>query len=71
MPSPYIGLRCPNDLHEALVTYLKENGEKLSPFILRLIAKEIGFNKANDDLSIKERLEILEKRVASLENKIE
>lgn len=62
MPSPFIGGRIPQDLHDALQKHITESGEKLPQILQKALSDYLSYTPTSD----KNRVE-LEERVASLE----
>lgn len=65
MPSPFIGGRIPQDLHDALQNHIAESGEKLPQILQKALSSYLNYAPAID-----QRKAGLEERVTSLETSI-
>jgi hypothetical protein len=73
MPSPFIGGRIPQELHEALQNHIAESGEKLPQILQRALSSYLSYtppvNKSHTGLE--ERIAFIEASFNSLKEKFE
>lgn len=73
MPSPFIGGRIPQELHEVLQTHIAESGEKLTQVLQKALSNYLSYappvNKSSAGLE--ERIASLEASFSSLQEKFE
>lgn len=66
MPSPFIGGRIPQDLHDTLQKHITESGEKLPQVLQKALSNYLGYTPATN-----QNRSDLEERVTSLEISLE
>jgi hypothetical protein len=73
MPSPFIGGRIPQELHEALQNHIAESGEKLPQILQRALANYLSYTPpiSKSHTGLEERIASLEASFNSLKEKFE
>lgn len=65
MPNPFLGVRIPPEVHEALMARVEMTGESKSDIVVDSLRTYLGMSKGVD------RLSELENRLSVIENKLE
>jgi len=61
MPSPFIGGRIPQDLHDTLQKHIAESGEKLSQVLQQALSQYLNYTPSTENRTgLEKRVEILE-----------
>jgi hypothetical protein len=73
MPSPFIGGRIPQELHEALQNHIAESGEKLPQILQRALSNYLSYTPpiSKSHAGLEERIASLEASFNSLKEKFE
>ena len=67
MPNPFLGVRIPPELHEALMARVKATGQSKSDLVVEALRTYLGMAHQPDKISeLESRLAILEHRLDSL-----
>jgi hypothetical protein len=64
MANPYIGYRCPQDVHDALIKHLADIQQEKTEFLVDLIRKELCMGKK---ATLSDRVRDLEQKVLEIE----
>lgn len=67
MANPYIGFRCPQDIHDTLEKYLDTTGQEKTEYIIGLIRKDLGIAKIE---TLAEKVESHDKDIKILKEKL-
>lgn len=63
MPNPFLGVRIPPDIHEAILARMQETGESKSDIVIQSLRAYLGLPSSHDRLTqVEERLAILEQK---------
>lgn len=65
MPNPFLGVRIPPELHEALMARVKETGQSKSDLVVEALRTYLGMAHQPD------KMEELESRLAILEHRLD
>lgn len=72
MPSPFIGGRIPQELHEALQNHIAESGEKLPQILQKALSSYLSYTPPiSSSAGLEERIAFLEISLSSLKEEIE
>ncbi|MEL7037917.1 MAG: YlcI/YnfO family protein [Cyanobacteria bacterium J06592_8] len=67
MPNPFLGVRIPPELHEALMAKVKATGQSKSDLVVEALKTYLGMADQPDKVAeLESRLSILEHRLDSL-----
>ena len=65
MPNPFLGVRIPPELHEALMAKIENTGQSKSDIVIQALSAYLGIATQH------QKLEDLETRLSKLERKLE
>ncbi|MFM6196841.1 MAG: hypothetical protein ACKPEN_20325 [Planktothrix sp.] len=65
MPNPFLGVRIPPELHEALMAKIENTGQSKSDIVIQALSAYLGIATQH------QKLEDLETRLSTLEQKLE
>lgn len=65
MPNPFLGVRIPPELHEALMAKIENTGQSKSDIVIQALSAYLGIATQH------QKLEDLETRLSTLERKLE
>ncbi|CAD5924457.1 hypothetical protein PCC9214_00875 [Planktothrix tepida] len=65
MPNPFLGVRIPSELHEALMARVETTGQSKSDIVIQALSAYLGIATQH------QKLENLETRLSTLELKLE
>ncbi|MDC0832427.1 hypothetical protein AY599_25005 [Leptolyngbya valderiana BDU 20041] len=69
MPNPFLGVRIPPDIHEAILARMQETGESKSDIVIQSLRAYLGLPSSHDRLTqVEERLAILEQKFLERES---
>jgi len=68
MPSPFIGVRVPQEIYDALQAHIESSGEKQPKVIVNALQAYLNL-PASAETSLEERVNYLEKRLSALEGR--
>lgn len=65
MPNPFLGVRIPPEINEAILARMRETGESKSDIVIQSLRAYLGLPSSHDRLTdVEERLSALELKLA-------